>query len=188
MLSKINKAMFGTKDVLNNFYCLFDEITDENAREVTEWILANNLAPTGEQPDVLNLMINSPGGSVSAGFAIIDMMRGSKIPVRTIGLGCVASSGLLIFMSGQKGYRVLAENTSILSHQFSGGNIGKSHDLLAMNVEYSNIQNRLTNHMAKCTGLTEKEVISKLMPPSDIWLLPKEAVKLGLADSVSTLK
>lgn len=188
MLKKINMASFGTKDVLSACYCMYDEVNQEQALNITEWILSNNLSPLDQQPDVLNLIINSPGGAVSDAFAIIDMMNGSSIPVRTIGVGEIASAGLLIFMSGQKGFRVLSENTSILSHQFSGGMGGKKHDLLAMNIEHTNLHQRLLKHMAKCTGLSTKDVDDKLMPPSDVWLTAKEALKLGLCDTVSSLK
>lgn len=122
-------------------------------------------------------------------WAIIDVINGSSIPVRTIGIGMLASAGLLISMSGQRGYRIITENCSIMSHQFAAGSEGgKYHEIKSSNVEYNNIHKRLIKHIGKCTGLSSEVIESELMPPSDVWLLPAQAVKLGLADKVSNLK
>lgn len=188
MLTGMNKFNFGVAQVPSHVYCLYDEINDMEAKNISEWIInANSMGPE-EAPAVLNLFVNSPGGSLSAAWAIIDMIRGSHIPVRTVGIGQIASAGLLIFMSGQKGWRLLTENTSIMAHQFGWGSIGKYHELMATTVEYNNLQNRLLKHISKCTGLTNAEVSEKLMPASDVWLTAQEAVKLGIADKVSNLK
>lgn len=188
MLKGINLAMFGKKEVLANFYCLYGEVDNEQAQGIAEWILSNNLSPMEERPEVLNLIVNSPGGSLAAAWSIIDMMKGSSIPVRTIAVGEIASAGLLIFMSGKKGNRVISENTSIMSHQFGWGSFGKYHELVSITTEYNNVQKRLLKHIMRCTGLSEKEVNEKLMPSSDVWLTSDEAVKLGICDVVSSLK
>lgn len=188
MLNKINIASFGGADVLANFYCLYGEVNDEEAKNITEWILSNNYAVAEEQPECLNLLINSFGGSLTSAFAIIDLIKGSHIPVRIIGVGQVISAGLLILMSANKGYRILSENASIMCHQFSSSSGGSYHTLLADRVEQDNTQVRLMKHIKKCTGLSDKDINEKLMPPSDVWLTAKEAMALGLADSVSTLK
>lgn len=188
MFNLMNKLNFGTKDVNAAIYCLYDEVNDSEAKNITEWILAANFMPNDERPDVLNLIINSPGGSLTAAWAIVDMMRGSAIPIRTIGLGQIASAGLLIFISGDKGFRSLTDNTSIMSHQFGWMNSGKQHELIATTVEYGNTHNRLLRHMCKCTGLNKDEVIKKLMPANDVWLTADQALKLGLCDSITSLK
>lgn len=188
MLGNINKFNFGQTDVVSQVYCLYNEVDDVEAKNITEWILSANHMPPEQQPDVLNLFINSPGGSVTAAWAIIDMMRGSSIPVRTVGIGQIASCGLLIFTSGEKGFRIVTENTSILSHIWSSGTGGTKHDLLASTVEWNNTHNRLVKHLSKCTGLSATDVNSKLMPTNDVWLTAAEAVKLGLADKVANLR
>ena len=86
---------------------------------VINTIIEKNLLPNSQRPKELTLVINSPGGQVHSAFALIDTMKGSAIPVKTVGLGMIASCGLLTFMSGTKGRRVLTPNTSILSHQYS---------------------------------------------------------------------
>ena len=140
-----------------------------------------------DRPEVLNLMIMSHGGELASGFSIIDCIRGSSIPVRTIALGCVASAGLMISMAGQKGHRVVTPNTSIMSHQFSGGFASKSHELIAAVREFDLTAERMINHYKKCTGLKEKDIKKYLLPPQDVYLTAQEAVKLGLADIVSDL-
>lgn len=187
MLTKMNAALFN-KDVTSNYFTMYGEINDDMAQNFTEWVIGNNFLPAEERPETLTLLVNSEGGSVTSAFAIIDIMRGSSIPIVTVALGQVCSAGLLISMSGEKGLRVITENTSILSHQFGSGSGGKHHELISVAVEYNNIQQRLLNHMSKCTGLSVKDVSEKLMPPSDVWLLPKDAQKLGLCDKVMSLK
>ena len=114
-------------------------------------------------------------------------MKGSSIPIRTIGMGLIASCGLVLFISGSKGRRFLTPNTSILSHQYSWGNYGKEHELFAQVKEYDLTTERMINHYKKCTGLTEEEIREHLLPPQDIWLSAKEAKKLGLCDEVKEL-
>ena len=121
-------------------------------------------------------------------FALIDVMRGSGIPIHTVGLGVIASCGLLLFITGQKGNRILTPNTSILSHQYSWGNWGKEHELFAQVKEFELSSQRLINHYKKCTGLKEKEIREFLLPPEDVWLSGNEAKKLGLCDSIRQLK
>ena len=74
--------------------------------------------------------------SVPSCFALIDIMKGSRIPIHTVGLGVIASCGLLLFITGEKGKRTLTPNTSILSHQYSWGSYGKEHELFAQVKEF----------------------------------------------------
>jgi ATP-dependent protease ClpP protease subunit len=82
-----------------------EEITLTSVKTAVEWIFEANFAE--ERPELLNLIITSPGGDLNAAFALIDTMRGSAIPIRTIGLGQIASAGLMIFIAGDKGHRLL---------------------------------------------------------------------------------
>ena len=98
-------------------YLFMEDFNEESCKGAINFILTHNIQ---DKPlKKLQLMINSPGGSVHACFALIDVMKGSRIPVHTIGLGMIASCGILTFMAGQKGHRYLTPNTSILSHQYS---------------------------------------------------------------------
>jgi ATP-dependent Clp protease protease subunit len=162
-----------------------EEISLNSVKNAVEWIFEANFAE--ERPELLNMIITSPGGDLNAAFALIDTMRGSAIPIRTIGLGQVASAGLMIFIAGTPGHRILTPNTSILSHQYSWGAIGKEHELFATVKEFDLTTKKMIQHYKKCTGLGEKEIREMLLPPQDIWLSAIEAKKMGLCDHVKEL-
>ena len=115
-------------------------------------------------------------------------MKGSKIPIKTVGLGMIASCGLLMFITGTKGKRILTPNTSILSHQYSWGQgTEKEHELFARVKEFELTTERMVKHYKKCTGLIEEDIRKYLLPPHDVWLSAKEAKKLGLCDKVEQI-
>tara|TARA_A100001011_G_scaffold396892_1_gene496252 strand:- start:2331 stop:2939 length:609 start_codon:yes stop_codon:yes gene_type:complete len=161
-----------------------DGFDSSTTKPVIQTIIEKNLMPNSQRPNELTLVINSPGGQVHSAFALIDTMKGSAIPVKTVGLGMIASCGLLTFMSGTKGRRVITPNTSILSHQYSWGSGGKEHELFARVREFELSTARMLEHYKKCTGLSEKKVRDILLPPEDRWLSAKEAVKYGIADKI----
>lgn len=167
-------------------YLFMEEFDNQTVADAIRFVLEKNLLPRNERPGNLTFVINSPGGDMNNAFALIDTIKGSKIPVHTVGLGCVASCGLMLFMSGVKGHRVITPNTSILSHQYSWGSYGKEHELLAVIKEFNLTSKRMLEHYKKCTGLTEKKIREVLMPPEDVWLDAKEAVRLGIADRIVT--
>ena len=166
-------------------YLFMDEITDITCKDVITFIISKNLVKP--YPKYLQLVINSGGGDLNSAFAVIDTMKGSAIPIYTVGLGLVASAAFAIFIAGEKGKRVLTPNTSILSHQYSWGIYGKEHELLATTKEYELTTQRMINHYKKCTGLTEKKIREHLLPPQDVWLSATQAKKLGICDSVKTV-
>ena len=184
MFSKINKNFIGNKES-QSFYLLMDDIDNESIRPCIEWIIEANFAET--RPEMLNIMICSGGGSLSAGFSLIDVMRGSGIPVRTIGIGEIASAGLMIFMAGKKGERVLTPNTSILSHQYSWGVSGKAHELLISSKAFDLTSDMILRHYKKCSSLSEEKIKKILLPPNDVWLSPIEALQYGLCDIIKDL-
>ena len=136
------------------------------------------------KPKMMKFIINSPGGEIAAAFALIDTIKGSRVPIYTYGLGEIASCGLMTFIAGEKGHRYITRNTAILSHQYSWGSFGKDHELMARVKEYNNTHARILEHYKKCTGLSEKDVKKYLLPPEDVWLTAKEAVKYGIADEI----
>jgi ATP-dependent Clp protease protease subunit len=185
MMNKINLQLSDKDSSAHSFYLLMDEVSLQSTKTVVEWIFEANFAE--ERPDMLNLIITSPGGDLNAAFALIDTMRGSAIPVRTIGLGQIASAGLMIFLAGEKGQRILTPNTSILSHQYTWGAFGKEHELFATVKEFDLTTKKMVSHYKKCTGLQEKKIREILLPPQDIWLSPAEALELGICDHVKEL-
>ena len=174
-----------TELFLRGHHVFMSEVTQETMKPLIDWIISENFNRDKKKKE-LTLGICSPGGDLNACFALIDVMKGSKIPIRTIGMGMIASCGLLMFISGEKGRRVLTPNTSILSHQYSWGSFGKEHELFAVVKEYDLTTERMVNHYKKCTGQSEKDIRKYLLPPQDVWLSAKEAKKLGLCDSIKS--
>jgi ATP-dependent Clp protease protease subunit len=166
-------------------FLFMEDFNEESCKQAINFILTHNIQ---DKPlKKLQLMINSPGGSVHACFALIDVMKGSRIPVHTIGLGMIASCGILTFMAGKKGHRYLTPNTSILSHQYSWGSRGKEHELFAVVREFELSTERMLEHYKKCTGMSEKKIREVLLPPQDVWLDAKEAIKYGIADKIKEI-
>jgi ATP-dependent protease ClpP protease subunit len=168
-----------------NYYIFHQDFNGDSCSSAMKFILERNL--TKVPPKFMKMIFNSPGGELPSAFSLIDAMKGSKVPIYTYGLGEIASCGLLAFISGKKGHRYITENTSILSHQFFSFSVGKEHELMAAQKEYLNTSKRIVDHYIKCTGLSEKEVKKYLLPPEDVWLTPKEAIKYGIADEIIEL-
>lgn len=184
--SSIEYATPGEALVDHGIYVLMDDIDSDTVKPVIEWILHENHVRKKKYKELL-LMICSDGGSLEDAFALIDVMRSSKIPIKTVGLGSIASSGLLIFLSGTKGRRVLTPNTSILSHQFSWGSHGKAHELFATVKEFELVQKRMVNHYQQSTGLDDETIRKVLLPPQDVYLSAEEALQYNICDAVADL-
>lgn len=168
-------------------YVFMGEVNDETIRPIVEWILVENHVVKKKKKELL-LMVCSEGGSVEDAFALIDVMKSSSVPVKTVGLGVIASAGLMIFLAGHAGRKILTPNTSILSHQYSNAHEGKHHELFAIAKEHNLIQQRMLEHYRSATGLDTDVILEKLLPPSDMYLSAEEALALGICDFISDLK
>ena len=169
----------------NGMHLFMGDVDESSCKDAIEFILKHNLER--KKKPYLKLMICSNGGDVPQAFALIDVIKASTIPIRTVGLGVIASCGLMIFIAGETGHRVLTPNTSILSHQYSWMSWGKEHELFAQVKEFELSTSRMMEHYKKCTGLTEDNIRESLLPPGDVYLSAKEAKKLNLGDSVKTI-
>ena len=156
-------------------------INEETTGKAIRWIIFENMKE-GNEP--LSLYINSDGGNLPDAFALIDIMRMSKKPIRTIGIGSVCSSAFLIFAAGSKGHRMIGKNTSIMCHQFTETTEGKFHDLKTKIKESQRVNQRMIDLLAECSNLDARTVKTKLLPPSDVWLSADELIELGIADSI----
>jgi len=170
----------------NGMYVFMGAVDHESVKPIIEWILHENFVVKKKRKELL-LMICSEGGDMSAAFALIDVMRSSNTFIKTVGLGQIASAGLLIFLAGSPGRRVLTPNTSIMSHQYHWGSDGKHHELLATMKEFDLTQKRMLAHYTECTGLSEDAIKQHLLPPHDVYLSAEEAMSLGICDSISQL-
>ena len=163
------------------------EFNQENCMPLVKMIIEYNLMPKDKAPNTIHLYINSPGGLVDSCMHLIDTIKQSRIPVHTYGMGCIASCGVMLMMSGVKGHRYLTQNTAVMSHEFSGGQKGQYHDMLDSKKHMDWTNEKLLEHYIKCTGKTKTYIRKHLLAPkTDHWLTPEEAVKHGIADKVIT--
>ena len=168
----------------SGIYTFMGEVDSDSMLPIIEWILHENYIVKKKKKELI-LMICSRGGDMEEAFALIDVMRSSTIPIKTVGLGQIASCGLLIFLAGTKNRRVLTPNTSILSHQYSWGSDGKHHELFAITKEFGLAQQRMINHYQETTGLDEDTIKARLLPANDVWLSANEALELGICDHIA---
>jgi ATP-dependent Clp protease protease subunit len=178
-----------TTDIIdqNNIFIFMEQFENKTVKPVIEWILRKNLLPNKDRPKNLTLVVNSPGGEVAAGFALIDTMKGSKIPIHTVGLGMIASCGLMTFMAGEKGHRIITPNTIIMSHQYTSGAYGKEHELFARVKHFELVSERIMDLYRKCTNQNDTIIRKFLLPAEDVFLDAKQAVKYGVADQVKAV-
>ena len=184
--SSIEYASPGEALVDHGIYVLMDNIDSDSVRPVIEWILHENHVRKKKYKELL-LMICSDGGNLEQAFALIDVMRSSRIAIKTVGLGSISSAGLMIFLAGTRGRRVLTPNTSILSHQFAWGSSGKAHELFATVKEFQLTEQRMIQHYQKSTGLADDVIRRVLLPPQDVYLSAAEALEYGICDEVAEL-
>lgn len=166
----------------NGIHYLTGEIGQFNTTPLIQWIISENTKSVPKEH--LTLYINSIGGDLYDAFAVIDIMKSSKIPIKTIGLGSLMSAAFMIFISGQRGSRVLAHNTSIMCHQFSTSYEGKEHDIKASERETRFVKQKMLDIIKNSTDMDERTIKRKLLPPSDVWLSAEECMELGVADSI----
>lgn len=171
----------------NGILFMDKEFNQENCMPLVKMIMEYNLMPEDKAPDVIHLYINSPGGYVDSCMHLIDIIKQSRIPVYTYGMGSIASCGVMLMMSGEKGHRYLTQNTAVMSHEFSGGMRGQYHDMVETQKHMEWTNQKLLEHYIKCTGKTEKYIREHLLAPkTDHWLTPEQAVKHGIADTIIT--
>lgn len=169
----------------NGILFMDKEFNQENCMPLVKMIMEYNLMPAEKAPEVIHLYINSPGGLVASAFHLIDVIKQSKIPVYTYGMGMIASCGVLLMMSGEKGHRYITPNTMVMSHEYSSGASGKHTDLVDIREHQDWLYERMIVHYKKCTGKSETYIKKHLLPTArDKWLTPEEAVKHGIADKL----
>ncbi|WP_210491952.1 ATP-dependent Clp protease proteolytic subunit [Patulibacter sp. SYSU D01012] len=155
-------------------------IDDQVANLVVAQLL--HLASDDEDKDI-SIYINSPGGSVTAGLAIMDTMRFVKPDVRTICVGIAMSAGSLILAAGEKGKRASLPNSRILTHQPSvTGFEGQASDIEIHARELLKTRSRLNEIYVELTG-QPREVIDRDME-RDRFFSPEQAKEYGLIDTV----
>ncbi len=162
---------------------LSDQVNDVTASLVVAQMLY--LEHVDPEKDIL-LYINSPGGSVTAGFAIYDTMHHIKCDVSTICVGMAASMGAFLLAAGAKGKRFSLPNSEIMIHQPMGGAQGQATDIKIHAEWIIKIKERLNNILAEKTGQSIDKI--NLDVERDFFMSAEEAKAYGIVDDVMTDK
>jgi len=151
--------------------------------DVANVVIAQMLFLESEDPDKdINLYVNSPGGSVTAGLAIYDTMQYVKPQVSTICMGQAASMGALLLAAGAKGKRYSLPHARIMIHQVSSGVQGQATDIEIHAKEILRLKQRLNEILTKHTGQTLDRVSRDT--ERDYFMGPGEAKEYGIIDEV----
>ena len=160
---------------------LSDEVNDATA----SLVVAQMLFLEGQDPDKdISLYINSPGGSVTAGFAIYDTMQYIKCDVSTICMGMAASMGAFLLSSGAKGKRIALPNSTIMIHQPLGGAQGQATEIKIVADQILKTREKLNQILAENTGKPIEQIA--IDTERDNYLTAQEAMDYGLVDKVFT--
>ena len=165
---------------------LGEEVSDASA----SLIIAQLLCLEAVEPDKdIQLYINSPGGSISAGLAIYDTMQYIKCDVSTICMGLAASFGAFLLAGGAKGKRIALPNAEIMIHQPAIGGkgvSGQATDIQIMSDHIQKSKERLNRILAENTGKTVEKI--RLDTERDNYMSAEEALKYGLIDKIITIR
>ena len=159
------------------------EITDDQANLVAAQLLFLEAEDPGKE---INLYINSPGGSVTAGLAIYDTMEFVKCEVSTLCVGQAASMAAVLLAAGAKGRRYSLPHGRVLIHQLSGGFSGQATDIEIQAREALRLRDAINNILARHTGQSVKQIEKDT--DRDTFLGPKEALEYGLIDEILTAR
>lgn len=158
---------------------LADEVNDQTA----SLVVAQLLFLESEDPNKdIQLYINSPGGSVTAGMAIYDTMNYIKCDVSTICIGMAASMGAFLLSSGAKGKRFALPNAEVMIHQPSGGAKGQATEIQIVAENILKTKKKLNEILASNTGQTVEKVTEDT--ERDNFMSAEEAKEYGLIDEI----
>ncbi len=160
---------------------LVGEVDDSMAASITAQLLYLEAMDTEKD---IQLYINSPGGSVSAGLAIYDTMQYIKCDVSTNCIGLAASMGSFLLAGGTKGKRFALPNAEVMIHQVLGGAQGQATDVEITTKHLLRTKEKLNRMLAENTG-RDYEVICAATE-RDNWMSAEEALKFGIIDKVMT--
>lgn len=158
---------------------LWGMVNDESARHVIERLIYLEGQDPGKD---ISLIINSPGGYVTSGFAIHDTMKSLKSPVSTICMGLAASMGSILLSAGEKGKRYVYPYAKVMIHQPSGGAEGPSSDIEIQAQEILKIKELSAKILAENCGQTAEKVMKDF--DRDYWMNAEESIAYGVVDGI----
>ena len=157
-------------------------IGDTITPELSNTVVSALLYLDSQSHEPIKLYINSPGGIVSAGFAIIDTMRTIESPVETVCVGMAASMAAVILACGEKGKRSMLQNSEVMIHQPLGGTEGQAADIAIVARYILKTKDKIYKLLSDMTGQTVKRIGHDA--DRNFWMDAEEAVKYGMADSI----
>lgn len=158
-------------------------ISDEINQATASLVVAQLLFLAAEDPDKdINIYINSPGGSVTDGFAIFDTMNHIKPDVSTICVGMAASMGAFLLAAGTKGKRFALPNSEIMIHQPLGGAKGQATDIKIQAEQILKIKDKINHILSERTGQPLEKIQTDC--ERDFFMSADEAKEYGLIDAI----
>lgn len=157
---------------------LWGPVNDKTAKHVIDRMLYLDMAGKGE----IELFINSPGGYVTDGFAMYDIIRAFKNPVSTICTGLAASMGSILLSAGTKGKRFIWPNSRVMIHQPSGGARGQASNIEIQAQEILKIKEKSAEILAENCGQSVEKILKDFN--RDYWMDAEESIAYGIVDGI----
>lgn len=164
----------------NRIIFLNEAISDTFASDVIRQLLYLSTVSSED----ITLVINSPGGSVTAGLAIYDTIKGLSCDVSTVCLGMAASMSAFLLAAGTKGKRYAMPNSEVMIHQVMGGASGQAVDVQIAAHHIGRTKDNLNNLLADFTGQSLERI--QLDTDRDYFMSAEEAVEYGMVDGIKT--
>lgn len=157
---------------------LWGQVDDNSAKHVIDRLLYLEMIKPGKE---IQLIINSPGGYVTSGFAIYDTMKSISSPISTICSGLAASMGSIILSAGEKGKRFTLPHARVMIHQPSGGAGGQASDIEIQMEEILKTKKLGAEILAKNCGKSVEQIMKDFN--RDYWMSSQESVNYGIVDA-----
>ena len=158
---------------------LWGQVDDKSAKHVIDRLLYLELTEPGKE---IQLIINSPGGYVTSGFAIYDTLQALSCPVSTVCSGLAASMGSILLSAGAKGRRFILPHARVMIHQPSGGAGGKAADIEIQAREIIKTKELGAKILAENCGQTVEKIMSDFN--RDYWMSAEESITYGIVDGM----
>lgn len=169
--------MFDKKFIEQRKVFLWGVVDDKSAKDISDRLMYLEALDPGKE---ITFYINSPGGMVTSGMVIYDVMQMISSPVSTVCLGMAASMGSILLSGGEKGRRFIFPHGEVMIHQPSGGGRGTSADLEIMAVQVLKTKQLGARILAANCGQTYEKVMKDF--DRDYWMDAKESIAYGIVD------
>ena len=171
--------MFDKKFIEQRKIFLWGPVDDKSARDITNRLLYLEATDPGKE---ITFYINSPGGVITSGMVIYDIMKMISSPVSTVCMGMAASMGSILLSGGEKGKRFIFPHGEVMIHQPSGGGQGTSADLEIMAIQILKAKQLGARILADNCGQTYEKVMEDF--DRDYWMDAKDSIGYGIVDGI----